>query len=112
MNPDDVSLFIGRLPGDESRKLVLFPGGRVVAEICEREVKTPSGEERPDRGANAAAALISALNGCGWYIDQMDKPSIVWLKPSSSAEPGADIAIDSVNVDLRAEGPKASEGAL
>lgn len=109
MKPD-VSLFVGRLPGEDARKIVVFPSGRVVAEICEREIQSPSGDLRNDRGASAAAELITALNGSGWYIDQMDKPSAVWLKPPPSSEHPV-IAIGAVTVDVADEHPLAADGS-
>jgi len=104
-----VSLFVGRLPGEDTRKLVVFPNGRVVAEICDQEIESPSGEVLSDRGAGAAAELITALQGSGWYIEQMEKPSAVWLRPApSSADPV--IAISAVDVDVAGEDQLPAEG--
>jgi hypothetical protein len=97
---EDVSLFIGCLPGADQRQIVLFPGGRVLAEVCQSEIETPTGDV-PDRGSGAAAALIRALNGNGWYIDQVDHAAAVWLKPSPRAHgPAIEIRGVSAGIDL------------
>jgi len=97
---EEVSLFIGCLPGADQRQIVLFPGGRVLAEVCQSEIETPMGDV-PDRGSGAAAALIRALNGNGWYIDQVDHAAAVWLKPNPRAHgPAIEIRGVSAGIDL------------
>src|SRR4051794_27464995 len=79
-----ISLFIGILPGDNRRQVILFPDGQVVANICEHEIDT-GGYRGSDRGMIAASALIGALRTGGWYIDEMPHAGAVWLKPSRGA---------------------------
>lgn len=79
---EEPSLFIGFLPGSETRQVVLFPGGHVVADICVQEIETPTGD-LPDRGWSAACALIRTLNNDGgWYIEEITEDGNGWwLKP-------------------------------
>ena len=79
----DLSLFIGCLPGEERRQIVLFPGGRVLADLREQEHETPLGHVA-DNGWVASTALIGALtNGGGWYIEDVTPDANGWwLKPS------------------------------
>jgi hypothetical protein len=105
-----VSLFVGRLPGEEQRQIVLFPEGTVIADIREGEVEFESvaGETRrlADHGATAAYALVAALNDHGWYIDEMPTPTAIWLKPKPP-EFQAAVAINEVRVMPRTQEPDA-----
>jgi hypothetical protein len=79
---DDLSLFIGRLPGERARQIVLFPDGQVLADLYE-ETHEMGGLSLPDHGWEAALHLVKALVGRGWYIDQMfEAADEFWLKPS------------------------------
>jgi hypothetical protein len=80
---EERSLFIGFLPGSETRQVVLFPGGHVLADLCEHEIETPTADPLPDRGWSAACALIKTLNdGGGWYIEESTGDGNGWwLKP-------------------------------
>jgi hypothetical protein len=106
---DDVSLFIGCLPGEERRQIVLFPGGEVLAEIYEKEIETPVGSYVADRGSGAAAALIRALNGSGWYIDHVDHAAAVWLKPSRDAQAPIRLDIRGIGLTRRGDEPDSAE---
>jgi hypothetical protein len=94
MNPDDnVSLFIGVLPGADRRQVVLFPDGHVIADLCEQEIDT-GGYRGRDGGLVAASALIGALRDHGWHIEETTTAAAVWLKPgktvtSHAAESGS-----------------------
>jgi hypothetical protein len=80
---EDVSLFIGMLPGADQRQLVLFPGGHVLADVRDEEIET-AGYVGSDRGMIAASALIGALRDSGWYVEEMPNAGAVWLKPGLS----------------------------
>ncbi len=84
MSPsEDISLFIGILPGAEQRQVVLFPEGQVVADVRDEEIEAP-GYRGSDRGLIAASALIAALRASGWCVEEMANAAAVWLKPGSS----------------------------
>ena len=88
---ENVSLFIGCLPGEVMRQIVLFPGGHVVADIREQEIETPMGDWLPDCGWSAANALIGTLtNAGGWYIEDVtDDANGWWLKPRTDTDASA-----------------------
>ena len=103
---EDVSLFIGCLPGEEMRQIVLFPGGHVLADIREQEIETPMGDWVPDRGWSAANALIGTLsNGGGWYIEEVtDDANGWWLRPRhDSGAPS--VRLRGVDVTPGIDGP-------
>jgi hypothetical protein len=83
---EDVSLFIGMLPGADQRQLVLFPGGHVLADVRDEEIET-AGYVGSDRGMIAASALIGALRDSGWYVEEMPNAGAVWLKPGATTAP-------------------------
>jgi hypothetical protein len=85
---EDVSLFIGMLPGADQRQLVLFPGGHVLADVRDEEIQT-AGYLGSDRGMIAASALIGALRNSGWYVEEMPNAGAVWLKPGITATPAS-----------------------
>jgi hypothetical protein len=97
---EDVSLFIGILPGATWRQVVLFPEGTVLADIRETEIKT-GGYAGPDQGMVAASALIGLFRLSGWYVDEMPHAGAVWMKPCIAddsedvAEDGGKVAGDS-----------------
>jgi hypothetical protein len=104
---DNVSLFIGCLPGEEMRQIVVFPGGHVVADIREQEIETPMGDRLPDHGWSGAIALIGALsNTGGWYIEDVtDDANGWWLKPrKNTGMPG--IRLRGLDVTPPIDGPK------
>ena len=83
MHPtEDVSLFIGILPGAEQRQLVLFPGGHVLADIRDEEIDT-AGYRGSDRGMIAASALVGMLRDSGWYVEEMVHAAAIWMRPGS-----------------------------
>jgi hypothetical protein len=101
MNRDgDVSLFIGILPGAEHRQLVLFPEGRVLADLRDSEIET-AGYSGPDRGMIAASTLIGLLRCSGWFVEEMPHAGAVWMRPNPSdcsegvTEDGGEFAGDS-----------------
>ena len=100
---EDVSLFIGCLPGEDTRRMVLFPEGRVVAEIRSEEIRV-DGYEGPDRGAGASGALIKMLLAHGWFIDQIDRPTSIWLRPNPQSANRAQLRIGGVDASLGPEG--------
>jgi hypothetical protein len=77
---DDPHLFIGILPGADTRQVVLFPDGQVLADIREQEIQT-GGYRGRDHGMIAASALIGLLRDSGWCIDEMPHAGAVWMKP-------------------------------
>jgi hypothetical protein len=79
---EDISLFIGILPGADRRQVVLFPEGQIVADVRDEEIEAP-GYRGSDRGLIAASALIGALRESGWYVEEMANAAAVWLKPGS-----------------------------
>jgi hypothetical protein len=79
---EDISLFIGILPGADQRQVVLFPEGQIVADVRDAEIEAP-GYRGSDRGLIAASALIGALRESGWYVEEMANAAAVWLKPGS-----------------------------
>jgi hypothetical protein len=94
---DDVSLFIGILPGSDRRQVVLFPDGVVLADICDHRIETGS-SVGPDQGLIAASLLIGMLRDNGWYIEELTSAAAVWLKPpprharADVGDPGGEIA--------------------
>jgi hypothetical protein len=95
----DVSLFIGCLPGEDTRRVMLFPEGRVIATVQVEQVQV-DGYEGPDRGASASGALIQLLLANGWYIEQMDRPTSVWLKPGPLLAGCSGISIKGMDVSV------------
>lgn len=88
---EDVSLFIGCLPGHEERQIVLFPDGQVIGDLRGREVGVEDGAGAVvDHGWIAACALIETLtNGNGWYIDEVTPDGNGWwLKPGPKTSDG------------------------
>jgi hypothetical protein len=77
---DDVSLFIGILPGADQRQVVLFPDGQVLADIRDQEIST-SGYTGSDRGMIAASLLIGIFRSAGWEIEETPHAGAVWMKP-------------------------------
>ena len=79
---EDVSLFIGILPGAEQRQVVLFPDGHVLADVRDEQIEIP-GYRGSDHGMIAASALIGVLRDSGWYVDEMAHAAAVWMKPAA-----------------------------
>lgn len=77
---DDISLFIGILPGADQRQVVLFPDGHVLADIRDQEIAT-AGYAGSDRGMIAASSLIAIFRSAGWEIDEASNAGAVWMKP-------------------------------
>jgi hypothetical protein len=100
---EDVSLFIGCLPGH-----VLFPDGQVIGDLRGRELGAENGpgEVVDDHGWISACAFIEALtNGNGWYIDEVTPDGNGWwLKPASQRETSMTSSITGVRL-----GPSPSE---
>jgi hypothetical protein len=94
---EDVSLFIGCLPGHEERQIVLFPDGQVIGDLRGREVGAEDGlgEVVVDHGWIAACALIETLtNGNGWYIDEVTEDrNGWWLKPRRGSRSSTTISL-------------------
>lgn len=91
MNQDeDVSLFIGCLPGRQERQVLLFPEGHTLAHIPEQDIdiEIPAVGGVQDHGWIAACALIQTLtNGGGWYIEEVTEDGNGWwLKPRSKPD--------------------------
>jgi hypothetical protein len=84
---DDVSLFIGILPGADQRQIVLFPDGQVLADLRDREIST-GGYTGSDRGMIAAALLIGIFRSVGWEIEETPHAGAVWMKPLLGDVPG------------------------
>jgi hypothetical protein len=84
---DDVSLFIGILPGADQRTVVLFPDGQVIAELRERQIST-AGYSGSDRGMIAASLLIGIFRSAGWEIEETPHAGAVWMKPLLRGIPG------------------------
>lgn len=104
---EDVSLFVGCLPGEEMRQVVLFPGGEVLADVREQEIQTPTADSLPDQGWTAACALVKTLtdNG-GWYIEEVTADGNGWwLKPRSESRSWPSVRIKGVNLNGRTDGP-------
>jgi hypothetical protein len=83
----DVSLFIGILPGADQRQIVLFPDGRVLADVREQEISTGS-YAGSDHGMVAASLLIGVFRSAGWEIDEASNAGAVWMKPLSQGLAG------------------------
>lgn len=101
-DPNDLALFIGCLPGEDSRRMVLFPEGRVLADIPSEQLDV-DGYTGPDRGAAASGSLIRVLLATGWYIDEIDRPTSIWLKPGPQAAGMSRISIGDVGVTVASD---------
>lgn len=101
---DEARLFIGCLPGEEKCQVVLFPHGRVLAEICEeqRELELPDGgvTHVSDRGLRAAHELIETLNNNDWHIEEVSTVSAFWLKPTPHP-----LLQEPFGISIKAAGP-------
>lgn len=102
-NDEDVSMFIGCLPGQEERQILLFPGGQVLADIRGQEVGTEWGisDRVDDHGWIAACELINTLtNGHDWYIEEVTEDGNGWwLKPRSEHKVPPGAMITGLDVD-------------
>jgi hypothetical protein len=72
--------------------MVLFPEGRVLADIPSEHLEV-DGYSGPDRGAAASGSLIRILLATGWYIDEIDRPTSIWLKPGPQA-----VGLNRINI--------------
>ena len=84
---DDISLFIGILPGADQRQIVLFPDGQVLADLREREISM-GGYTGSDRGMIAASLLIGIFRSAGWEIEETPHAGAVWMRPLLGDIPG------------------------
>lgn len=84
---DDISLFIGILPGADRRQIVLFPDGQVLADLREHEIAT-SGYAGSDQGMIAASRMIAIFRAAGWEIDETEHIGAVWMKPGERTRAG------------------------
>jgi hypothetical protein len=91
---DEPTLFVGCLPGSDRRQIILFPGGRVLADLLDQQIETQAGDLISDSGWSAATALIQELTSYGWYVDEINDATIsVWLKPRAGIKELSNIRI-------------------
>ena len=53
------------------------------------------------RGAGASGALIKLLLAFGWYGDEINRPTSIWLKPGPQIATMGKISIGDVGISLR-----------